>query len=143
MTQDVIELIVILIAIMVGMLAGAWVRDGYYKGQLVNALNRMKGEQTMVVDAAVRNFMVEAQALIQRSALRMSAAQAAQVQGQQPSFVEAKDDVDTISLFLRDHYAREISLGWHANRKLGQIVTGYLAREREVANMQLSGDSKR
>jgi hypothetical protein len=43
-----------------------------------------------------------------------------------------KEDIDEIALFLRQNYQREIGLGYHANRGLGKIVVGYLAREREM-----------
>jgi hypothetical protein len=44
----------------------------------------------------------------------------------QKGFDTMKEDIDAIALFLREEFAREISLGHHANRTLGAIVTGYL-----------------
>lgn len=41
-----------------------------------------------------------------------------------------KTDTDTIALFLRDRYKEEIQLGYHANRQLGEVVIGYLGKER-------------
>jgi predicted ribosome quality control (RQC) complex YloA/Tae2 family protein len=43
------------------------------------------------------------------------------------------DDVTAIALFLRYNYEQEIKEGRHANRTLSDVVTGYLARERQYS----------
>jgi hypothetical protein len=37
-----------------------------------------------------------------------------------------KEDIDGIAVFLREQFAHEISMGYHANRNLATIVVGYL-----------------
>ena len=50
----------------------------------------------------------------------------------QRAYLEMKPELDAIALYLREHYATEIQLGYHANRKLSEIVCGYLGRERHL-----------
>lgn len=54
------------------------------------------------------------------------------MQGEQGKlFLEAMEQQNEIALFLRNNYQREIKLGYHGGRGLANIVTGYLAVERE------------
>jgi uncharacterized protein YdcH (DUF465 family) len=42
-----------------------------------------------------------------------------------------KDELDQIALFVREHYAKEISMGQHKNMPtIGDVVIYYLGRER-------------
>jgi hypothetical protein len=56
---------------------------------------------------------------------------------------EMKADLDQIALYLRHHYQREIESGLHAGRRLGDIITLYLAREREAAKAADAGSSRK
>lgn len=58
-------------------------------------------------------------------------AQLAAMTQTQEAYYDIKPEVDEIAMFLRERYKSEINLGYHANRKLGAIVTGYLAVERQ------------
>lgn len=46
---------------------------------------------------------------------------------------EMKTDLDQIAVYLRHHYQHEIESGLHAGRRLADIITLYLARERAAA----------
>lgn len=63
-------------------------------------------------------------------------AQLAAMTQTQEAYYDIKPEVDEIAMFLRERYKSEINLGYHANRKLGAIVTGYLAVERKQTESQ-------
>jgi hypothetical protein len=62
-----------------------------------------------------------------------AAAQIAGMTETQRAFNEMKPEMDEIALYLREFYKDEIALGYHAGRKFGAIVTGYLAVERKLS----------
>lgn len=58
-------------------------------------------------------------------------AQLRQVNDAAKSFHELNAERNEIAVFLRDNYGREISSGYHNGRSFGDVVIGYLRRERE------------
>lgn len=59
------------------------------------------------------------------------ARQLTMLEEQSKQYYQMKADVDKIALCLRERYQSEIQQGFHGGRGLGDIVVGYLARERE------------
>lgn len=78
-----------------------------------------------------REKHLEAMRISQDQSVRSANSRLSQLEELQRGFLVMKKDVDEIALYLRIHYAREIGLGYHNNRPLGEIVTAYLAVERE------------
>lgn len=66
-----------------------------------------------------------------KTALQTASARMSQMEESQRAYFEMKVDVDDIALFIRENYKDEMGRGWHSGRRLGDIVTGYLAVERQ------------
>lgn len=66
------------------------------------------------------------------SILDSLAVQAAQLSARMDEYRTLKRDADQIALYLRNNYADEIRQGKHTGLSLGDVVTMYLGREREL-----------
>jgi hypothetical protein len=112
-------------------------RDAYWQDQLALALARLEGEpRSPNMDPAIYKWLSAVMDVMRSFDNDRAAAQTAMSPEGQKGLLDAKEAVDNIALFLRENYQREIGLGYHSNRKLAEIVTGYLAHEREMAARQ-------
>ena len=110
-------------------------RDNYWRGQLALALARVEGEpRSPNMSPAISDWLGRVTAILRGYEQQRQAEQTAMAPESQKALAEAKEAVDDIALFIRENYQREMQLGYHSGRKLGAIVVGYLAVERQYTN---------
>lgn len=105
------------------LVVGAWACGGWY-GSVIQARKNRKLLMAHLADERdVANANSDSRVAMMTESVR--------------AYNEMKPDVEQIALFLRENYSREINLGYHGGRKLGDIVCGYLAVERDAMKLYM------